>query len=145
MGTPNFSGAVDVAQFYGAGPFRILSQTIVGAGGTSNPTISAAGATSNPPCASEIVSAAYNSATGTYLLTFAGNHFAVAFADATVDDINGTSPVNAYLGQWTGLNSNAPLTCILTTYVNNAASNLANGTPVRIFIVFKDDTTGAAA
>ena len=149
MTTPNFSGGIDVATFYGAGPHRILAMTLLGGGSgkaLAVPPVSAVAGTV-VPCASEIVSCAYTT-TGSYVLTFAGNHYAIAYMHASVDDINAATPVGAFLGQATSLGTGTPLTLVLSTYATGgggSAADVALNTPVRILIHFKDDNTGAAA
>ncbi len=143
-----------LAKWYGDGPHYIVSQTMLGGGSSANLTngpINAATAFV-PPCGLEIVSAVHT-ATGTYTLTFSDVNFAVADWHVSIDDVNGSTPVSGYLGQWANLGAANPAsttsavtTCVLTTYTTgSSAVDVALNTPVRIFVVFKKDNTGAAA
>lgn len=144
-----------LAKWYGEGPHYIVSQTLLGGGAATSlslPPVQSAVA-NKPPCCVEIVSAAYNAATGTYLLTFADSNYAVAGWSVSIDDVNGSTPRDGYLGQWANLGADnpaattlSPTTCILTTYTaSGSASDIALNTPVRIMVIFKKDNTGAAA
>ena len=144
---------------YGVGPHWIMEFTMLGQGAGNAPIMVAQ--PSNPPAAATIPSCiptgivtATNTGTGVNTLTFDDAYWAVAFCAATVDDINGSTPIDAYLGQWanlgaglTGAGSNA--TCVLTTYVGNGGSigqavDVALNTPIRIQITFKKGYSGAA-
>jgi hypothetical protein len=132
-----------LANRYGAGPHYLLDETILGAGAAA-PTVPAIGA-AVPPCAIEIVSITRTSA-GVYTLTFADNYYAIASWSVCIDDVNGATPCAGYLGQFANLGTGTPMTCVLTTYNSAfAATDMALGTPIRLSIAFKKDSSGAAA
>jgi hypothetical protein len=143
-----------LAKWYGEGPHYILAQTMLGGGAAanlSNGPINSATA-SVPPCAVEIVSGVHT-ATGTYTITLSDVYYAIADCRACVDDVNGSTPVLAFCGQWANLGAANPAsttsavaTFVLTTYNSSlAAVDVALNTPVRFLITFKKDLTGAAA
>lgn len=149
MANPDQTQASSHAEFYGTGPHRVLNQTMLGGGSAANLKLAAISATAGAvqPCAVEILSGV-RTATGTYTLTFAGNHNAIAYMHASVDDVNGSTPIGAFLGQAANLGTNTPLTLVLTTYATGgggSAADVALNTPIRIHVWFKDDNTGATA
>lgn len=130
---------------YGAGDTYILNVTIVGAGAAA-PTVAAANDATNPPGSCEIISPMTRSGTGVYGVTLSDAYYAVKSWSVAIDDINGASPVEGYLGQFTGLQTSSPLTFTLSTYTpSGVAADIALNTACRITIWFKKNTTGAAA
>ena len=145
---PVKNNTTPASNMYGAGPFFELNETLLGAGAAAPPVPLVTGA--SPPCAMEIVKVVRNSA-GNYTLTFADEYFAIAGWNVNLDDINGATPWIAALGQWSNLGAGGPgtpgqpLTCVLTTYsAGGAATDAALNTPIRITIIFKKESTGAA-
>jgi len=144
------NNASPLAYWYGAGTFYVLEMTLLGAGTGNAPTIPAVSGTV-PPCAIEITKVT-NTATGVNTLTFADSYWAVAAWNVSVDDVNAATPVSGYLGQFANLEAAAPttagaaMTCVLSTYTTgSSAVDVALNTPIRITIVFKKNSTGAAA
>lgn len=144
-------------QIYGDGPYFWLNGVILTGGGTNNITIPPVNGTV-PPCQLEILSGT-RTGTGRWTLQFADNYYAIADWDVAIDDVNGATPLNGYLGQFANLGakdntgggpsltgtSGLPMTCVLTVYANNVANDPAANTPVRISILFKKETTGPVA
>jgi hypothetical protein len=139
------TGGEVVCVHKGAGPWQELNFTLLGAGAGAAPTINAANSDTNPPCTAEVSSITYVS-TGVNTIVLYGAYFGVASWSAVVDDINGSTPVEARLGQFTNLHSSNALQLTLTTYSSAfAAADVALNTPIRIRIMFKKGKTGAAA
>ena len=157
MATPVKHSMDKLAQWYGVGPHWICEFTMLGGG--SGLTYSLAAQPSNPPAVATtpaciptlMVTPAYVS-TGVNTLTFDDSMWAVAHMSAVVDDINGTTPVLAFMGQPTnlgaGLNgAGGNFVVTITTYTISttpAAADVALTTPVRVRITFKKDNSGAA-
>jgi hypothetical protein len=135
----------------GVGPYYDLCLTLVGAGAGKAPTVSAVTSTVSPPCQNEVLSAGITFvSTGVNTVLLSDAYFAVAFWDASVDDVGNTPLPNPTLGQWTNLGSTTspPVATgfTLSTYNTSfAAADVASGTLIRVFIRFKKDSTGAAA
>jgi hypothetical protein len=145
-----------LAQWYGLGPHWICEFTMLGGG--SGLTYSLAAPPSTPPAVATtpagiptlMVTPTYVS-TGNNTLTFDDCYWALVGASATVDDINGTTPVLAFMGQptnlgagLTGAGTNFVIT--ITTYTISTtpgAADVALNTPVRVRLTFKKSPTGA--
>ena len=160
MATPPVKHSMDkLVQFYGLGPHWIAEWTMLGQGSGNAPIMVAQ--PSNPPAVATVPScipttmvAITNTGTGVNTLTFDDAYWAVAGWQVSVDDINGATPIDGYLGQFTNLGAGLTgagtnLTCVLTTYIGNGGSigtavDVALNTPIRVRINFKKSYTGAA-
>ena len=145
-----------LAEWYGSGPHWICEFTMLGGGAGLTYTLSAP--PSNPPAAATtpagiptlMVTPAFVS-TGLNTLTFDDAYWAIVNMSAVVDDINGTTPVLAFMGQPTNLGAGVTgagtnLVVTISTYTVSttpAAADVALNTPVRVRLVFKKNPTGA--